>query len=83
LVHIYDSRYPGRAGTYTFKDTLAQIYLACTDRPVTATAVQRGLPPGLPDDFVEQAFQEFRQRGLMFLDGSLGLALALPAVPGR
>jgi ribosomal peptide maturation radical SAM protein 1 len=83
LVHIYDGRYPDRAGTYTFEDTLAHIYLACTDRPVTAAAVQRGLPPGLPDDFVEQAFKEFQKRGLMFLDGSMGLALALPAVPGK
>jgi ribosomal peptide maturation radical SAM protein 1 len=83
LLHIYDGRYAGREGTYTFRDTLAHIYIACTDRPVTAAAVHRGLPPGLPDDFVEQAFQQFQHRGLMFLDGTTGLALALPAVPGR
>jgi ribosomal peptide maturation radical SAM protein 1 len=83
LVHVYDSRHPGREGTYTFRGVLAHIYLACTDRPVTAAAVRRDLPPALPDDCVEQAFHEFRRRGLMFLDGNLGLALALPAVRGR
>jgi hypothetical protein len=33
----------------------------------------------LPVEGVQEAFDEFGKRGLMFLDGTLGLALALPA----
>jgi hypothetical protein len=32
---------------------------------------------------IESVFREFQQRGLMFLDGSLAVALALPAVGSR
>jgi ribosomal peptide maturation radical SAM protein 1 len=82
-LQIYDTRRPGQEGTYTFHDTLAAIYLACTDRPTTAAAVRDKLDLDLPVDTVNDVFGEFRQRGLMFRDGSLALALALPAVPGR
>jgi hypothetical protein len=33
--------------------------------------------------FVEEVFDEFQRRGLMFRDGKLAVALALPAVAGR
>jgi hypothetical protein len=33
--------------------------------------------------FVEEVLEEFVRRGLIFRDGSLVLALATPAVPGR
>ena len=81
LVHIYDRRQSGREGTYTFRGSLAQIYRVCSERPISAAAVRRRL--GLPPGYAEDAFREFAQRGLMFLDGEQGLALALPAVPGR
>ena len=32
---------------------------------------------------IQEVLVEFEERGLMFLDGTLGLALALPAVGGR
>ena len=32
---------------------------------------------------IQEVFAEFEERGLMLLDGTLGLALALPAVGGR
>jgi ribosomal peptide maturation radical SAM protein 1 len=83
FLQIYDSRYVERAGTYTFQGTLADIYLACSDRPTTASAVRDKLRLDLPVSAVEDVFGEFQQRGLMFLDGSLALALALPAVAGR
>jgi ribosomal peptide maturation radical SAM protein 1 len=83
FLQIYDGRYPGRGGTYTFEGALADIYLACTDRPATATAVRDKLRLERPAGFVEEAFAEFAQRGLMFRDGTLALALALPAVTGR
>jgi hypothetical protein len=82
-LRIYDARRQGHDGIYTFHDTLARIYLACVDRPTTAVAVHRGLELDLPVRAVEDAFRQFQQRGLMFLDGTRALALALPATPGR
>jgi ribosomal peptide maturation radical SAM protein 1 len=82
-LEIYDARHPDRAGTYTFRDTLAAIYLACADRPTTARAVQAKLALDLPVRAVEDAFTQFGERGLMFLDGELALSLALPATSGR
>jgi hypothetical protein len=83
LVRIIDGR-PGRnLGTYTFRDPLAAIYLDCSDRPRTADAVRRRLGLECPVGDVEKAFHGFQERGLMFLDGDLALALAIPAMPGR
>ena len=82
-VQIYDEREPGAGGTYTFEGTLADLYLACTERPVTAAGVRGELGLQLPAEAVHEVFEEFRRRGLMFLDGELALALALPAVKGR
>ncbi|NUT99071.1 MAG: RiPP maturation radical SAM protein 1 [Saccharothrix sp.] len=82
-LEIYDLRHPGREGTYTFRDTLADIYLACTERPTTAAAVRNRLDLDLPVRAIEDAFEQFQERGLMFLDDNLALSLALPATPGR
>ncbi|WP_343983869.1 RiPP maturation radical SAM C-methyltransferase [Kribbella koreensis] len=76
-VEIYDSRRPGREGTYTFQKALADIYLACSDRPTTASAVGRSLE--LPVEAVREAFAGFAERGLVFLDEDLAVALAVPA----
>ena len=83
FVQICDSRRQGQDGTYTFEDTLADLYLACVDKPTTAAAVQRKLSLRLSAEAVQEIFEEFRQRGLMFLDGQFALALALPAVGSR
>jgi ribosomal peptide maturation radical SAM protein 1 len=83
FVQIRDQRHQGQDGTYTFQDTLADMYLACTDRPTTAAAVRRKLDLRLPVEAVQEMFGEFERRGLMFLDGELALALALPAVKSR
>jgi ribosomal peptide maturation radical SAM protein 1 len=83
FVQICDERQPGQGGTYTFEDTLADLYLSCSNRPTTAAAVRRELGLGLPVEAVQEVFEEFQKRGLMFLDGQLALALALPAVKGR
>lgn len=82
FLQIYDGR-PERHGTYTFQDTLADIYLSCVDRPKTAAAIRRELELGTPVSTVERVLQKFGERGLMFLDGDLAVALALPATPGR
>ncbi len=83
FVQICDERRHGGDGTYTFEDTLADLYLACSDRPVTAAAVRRKLDLRLPAEAITEIFEEFRRRGLMFLDDRFALALALPAVRGR
>jgi ribosomal peptide maturation radical SAM protein 1 len=83
FLQIYDGRRAGSEGTYTFEGMLADIYLACTDRPTTASAVASRLGHAVSEGNVREVFEEFQRRGLMFLDGTLGVALALPAVRGR
>ncbi len=83
FIQIYDERQRGNGGTYTFEDTLADLYLACVDRPTTAAAVRRALGLRLSAEDIREIFEEFRKRGLVFLDGQFALALALPAVKGR
>lgn len=83
FLQIKDDRDPDRRGTYTFEAELADIYLACADRPTTAPAIRSRLGLSWPPATVEEALAEFARRGLMFLDGNLAVALALPAVPGR
>jgi ribosomal peptide maturation radical SAM protein 1 len=79
FLQIYDGRHEGTEGTYTFEGDLAEIYLACVDRPTGAAAVRDRLGGRLPLAAIEEAFAEFGARGLMFLDGSHALALAVPA----
>jgi ribosomal peptide maturation radical SAM protein 1 len=83
FVQIYDQRLQGQEGTYTFEDTLADLFLACAQKPTTATAVRRKLDLPLPAEGIQEIFQEFQRRGLMFLDGQFALALALPGVKSR
>jgi ribosomal peptide maturation radical SAM protein 1 len=79
FVQIYDGRHKGREGTFTFEGTLANIYLGCSDRPTTASQLRRKLGLNLNDAAIEELLGEFAQAGLMFLDGSRALALALPS----
>ena len=79
LIRIDDQRHPGSTGTYTFRGRLAEIYLACSERPASAAAVARRL--GLPEGYAEDAFREFAHRGLMFADDDRSVSLALPAGP--
>ena len=83
FVQIYDERQQGQGGTYTFEDTLADLYLACSDQPTTADHVRRELDLDLPVEAIQEVFEEFQRRGLMFLDEQFALALALPAVKAR
>jgi ribosomal peptide maturation radical SAM protein 1 len=83
FVQIVDQRQAGNAGTYTFEDTLADLYLACTDRPTTAAAVQERLGLHLAPGDIQEIFADLGQRGLMFLDGRFALSLALPSIKGR
>ncbi len=83
FLRIYDTRQPGHEGIHTFHDTLADIYLACGDRPTTAAAVHAAIDAAAPVTAIEDAFRQFQEHGLMFLDGNLALALAIPATAGR
>lgn len=82
-MQIIDQRQAENAGTYTFEDTLADLYLACTDRPTTAAAVRQRLGLRMSAEDIGEIFAEFSQRGLMFLDGRFALALAVPSIKGR
>jgi ribosomal peptide maturation radical SAM protein 1 len=82
-VQIYDDRHKGAEGTYEFHGALADLYLGCVDRPITAAAVRSQRDLDLPVEAVEEAFCEFQRRGLLFVDGARALALAIPAVPLR
>jgi ribosomal peptide maturation radical SAM protein 1 len=82
-VQIYDGRHPGREGTYAFQGFLAEVYLACVDRPTTAAAIARRIGGDHPADAIAEALAEFAGHGLVFQDGNLAVALALPAVQGR
>jgi len=79
LVQIYDTRHDGAEGTYTFEGPLADLYAAASDRPITAAAARDRIGASLTVPQIQEAFDEFAQRGLMVLDESLALALALPA----
>lgn len=79
FLQIYDGRHPGAEGTYTFEGDLAEIYLVCVDRPIGAGAVRERLDRRLSLEAVQEAFAGFAERGLMLLDGSNALALALPS----
>jgi ribosomal peptide maturation radical SAM protein 1 len=83
FVQIYDERQRGQGGSYTLEDTLADLYLACVNRPTTAAAVRRSLDLDLPAQGIQEVFEEFARQGLMFLDEQLVLSLAVPAVTGR
>jgi ribosomal peptide maturation radical SAM protein 1 len=83
FVQICDQRHQGRDGTYNFEDTLADLYMACSNRPTTAAAVRRKLGLRLPAEDIQEVFHEFQRRGLMFIDGQFALALSLPAVKAR
>ena len=83
FVQIYDGRQPGQGGTYTLEDTLADLYVACADRPTTAAAVRRSLNLSLSTQDIQEVFEEFQKLGLMFLDEQFVLALAVPAITGR
>lgn len=83
FLQIYDGRHPGAEGTYTLSGTGAEVYLATTHRPTTASAVCRRLGLAESAAAVEDMFDAFAGRGLMLRDGAYALALALPATTGR
>lgn len=81
ILQITDARRQGETLRYDFPSPLAEIYVAISDRPLTAGAVAAkvGLE-GAEEDIVE-ALALFEDKGLIMRDGDLLLALAIPARP--
>jgi hypothetical protein len=83
FLQVYDGRQDGHEGTYTFDGQFAEIYLACSERPVSIRALRERIGADTPQAELREILDEFQQRGLMFLDGDLALSLAIPATSGR
>jgi hypothetical protein len=78
-VQIHDRRRKETEGTYLFEGPVADLYLACCDRPVTAAAVRERLGLRESVEGVQHVLDEFAEAGLVFTDGPLTVALAVPA----
>jgi hypothetical protein len=50
---------------------------------VRLPSVPEQLGLSLPAEAIQEIFEEFEPRRLMFLDGRFALALALPTIKGR
>ncbi len=83
FVQIDDLRDVEKSGTYTFQGALADIYLCCSDRAMTAAGVRDALKLNESEDEIAEALHEFTGRGLMFHESGHFLSLAIPATPGR
>jgi len=83
LVQVYDTRWPQQEGTYTYEGVLADLYVACTERPVTARKLCERLEGQLSEAAIEEVLADWQASGLVFRDGPTVLALALPAGPSR
>jgi ribosomal peptide maturation radical SAM protein 1 len=83
FIQIYDGRKVGHEGTYTFDGLPADVYQACSNRPIAASAVRDKISPRLSVQAIEEILNAFQQQGLVFIDGSFAVALALPAVAQR
>jgi len=81
FIQIDDTRDPDKPNTYTFRDALAELYVACFDHPCSAPEASTRANLSYSPKAVEAALDEFVARGLMMRDGNLFLALAVPA-PG-
>ena len=82
-LQIEDLRDLTAPGAYNFDGPLAAIYAACSERPQSASSLQRAIGSGLLESEIEEACMEFARRGLMMRDGPQFLSLALPATGGR
>lgn len=82
LVEIADGRHVETQGRYVFEGDLAEIYLACVERPITAAAVHRRMVD-VSSAVVDETLAAMSQRGLIHRDGDFWLALSIPYLRGR
>lgn len=86
LVEVEDARETGKPVTYHFEGPLAELYMACSERPRRAQTLASELAltdPAPSEEEVAGALDLFCAKGLMMRDDDLFLSLALPATPGR
>lgn len=83
ILQIYDTRRPGKEGTYTYRGDLARIYRSIADKPRTVPAVCAELDLRHPPEMVADLIGEWQSEGLVFVDEDRALALALPATEQR
>lgn len=76
-LRIEDRRSPSAEGAYVFDGELADIYMACFDRPTAIHSVADRL--GLAHERVSEAISEFESRGLMMVEDRSALSLATPS----
>lgn len=79
LVYIEDRRDAEEPKNWAFTPPLSNLFIACNERPVTAEKVRRVVGLDWPLDKVEEALDQFCQRGLMMRDGDRFLCLSVPA----
>jgi ribosomal peptide maturation radical SAM protein 1 len=77
-MEVEDTRRPGAERTISLSGEQAQIYLAISDRPTTATAVRNVLGLSQSPDWLEGLFSAWSADGLIFRDEDRVVALALP-----
>lgn len=79
VLQITDAREPGQSQRYDFPAPLSEIYVAISERPLSAAAVadKLGLDGGAAE--ITEALVVMEARGLVMRDGDLFLALAIPA----
>ena len=84
FLQIYDGRRTGARGHLHLRRRTSRTSIspAATARSPHG-GIRDKLGLDMPAEAVQEIFAEFQHRGLMFLDGPLALALALPATAGR
>ena len=83
LLEVEDGRKPDMPKIYRFEGPLADIYLAISEKPVSAAKIQRSLDLPWSAAEIADALDLFAGKGLVMRDGDLFLALAIPAAqPG-
>jgi ribosomal peptide maturation radical SAM protein 1 len=83
LLQIDDNRDGEREGIHTFRSPLAEMYIACSDRPRTPRRVKQELQLNHAESEISAALDEFTNRGLMMDESNRYLALAVPATKTR
>ncbi len=83
VLSIEDARDPDARSSWLFEPPLADIYLACSDRPVSAANVAAALGLDWPVEELTWALDAFVEKGLMLRDETRYLALSVPAMRRR
>lgn len=86
LVEVKDAREPDKPVSYHLEGPLAELYIACSERPRRAAALAGELAladSGYLAGEIAGALDLFCDKGLMMRDDGLYLSLALPATPNR